>query len=170
MEIKEKDEQHKVFEVTRDGSSLILILVFYIVWILLVQFIPVIWVRVLLSLFTVYGILHILLELLVGNRIVLDKPTQTVTIREPSPLLVRKQRVVPFSNVSSVVIDYERWLAGGGAAVVIWHVDVWKVSLDIGEKFEIAHTVNEANMLHLANEISRFIGRELVDNSAKPEV
>lgn len=44
--------------------------------------------------------------------------------------------------------------------------DTWEIYLvGVGE---IDHARNRAKMLHLASEISKFIGRELVDNSAKP--
>ncbi len=83
MEIKEKDEQHMVIEVTRIGCSLIFGLVFVSVWTLLAQLFDIILFRVLFSLVGVYGILTIL-RMLMGTRVVLDKPTQTVTVRKPS--------------------------------------------------------------------------------------
>ena len=99
---------------------------------------------------------------------VLDKPSQTVIRRKPSIFFFRRQRVIPFSNVSNVAIDYDPEVAGT-SGVEIWRDDAWKVSLVTGrKKFEIAHTMNKADMLHLANEISKFIEKELVDNSAKP--
>lgn len=169
VSIKEKDEQHMVIEVSRGGRSLIFGLVFCFVWILLVQLIPGILFRVLFSLVGVYGILAIL-RMPMAIRVALDKPTQTVTIRKPSLFLVRRQRVIPFSYVSSVVIDYDPQPSGGHPQTGTTWQDAWKVSLNIGEKFEIAHTTDKEDMFYLASEIRRFIGRELVDNSAKPEV
>lgn len=168
VEIKEKGEQHMVIKVDLGGCSLIFGLIFVIVWTLIVQIIPVILIRVLFSLAGVYGILAILRRLM-AIRVVLDKPTQTVTIRKPSLFLVSRRRIIPFSYVRSVVIDYKPQVSGSGESSTLERA--WKVSLNIGsEKFEIAHTTEKADMYYLASEISTFIGRELVDNSAGPEI
>ena len=153
-------------------SSLVFGLVFVIAWTLFVQFIPIILIRVLFSLGGVFGILSFV-RILRATRIVLDKPSQTVIVRKPSLFLVRRQRVIPFSYVGSIGIDYAPEVSGGGGPYGggTTSEDVWKVSLDIGgSKTEVAHTTNKGDMLHLASEISKFIGRELVDNSAKPEI
>ncbi len=172
MEIKEQDEQHIAIGPTISerfwGTFRF---VFFIVWCIIVQIIPIIPIRILFSVAGVVGILATL-RTLIGTRIVIDKLTQTVTISKRSFFLASRQRVILFSDIRSVVIDYEQQTSGGGAGSphgVSTSYDAWKVSLDIGEKVEIDDTTNKANMLHLASEISRFIGRELVDNSAKPE-
>ena len=165
MEIKEKDKNRIVIEVVRGGRSLILGLVFFTVWVIIAQLIPAILIRVLLSIFGVYQMLAIL-RMLRAIRIVLDKITQTVTISKPSLFLARRYRVIPFSYVSSVVIDC--WLVTSGDSMAEAEL---KVSLNIGgEKFEIAQTTNNVSMRHLASEISTFTGKELIDNSAKPEI
>jgi len=67
------------------------------------------------------------------------------------------------------VIDYKPVVSGGGESSTLEHA--WKVSLNIGsEKFEIANWTDKEDMFYLASEISTFIGRELVDNSAGPEI
>ena len=105
---------------------------------------------------------------LLGNRIVLDKGTQSITIEKRHFLLIRTRRVIPFSDVGTVVIDYEAEITSyrtGGSR------DAWRVSIDIvGKKLSIDRTSNKANMFDLASEISSFIGTEQVDNSAKPEM
>jgi len=148
--------------------GLIFGLAFVIVWSIIAQFIPIILIRVL---FSVFGILMGLLILrgFLGSKIFIDKPTQTVTINKRSFFLASRQRVIPFSDVENVVIDYEQKTSMSGPHGGTTSYDAWKVSLDIGEKVEIKNTTKKANMLYLASEISRFIGRELVDNSAKPE-
>lgn len=161
MEIIERDEQHIVIEVTRRGCSLIFGLVLFIVWTIIAQFIPITLVRVLFSVVGVVGILFIL-RMFMAIRIVLDKPTQTVTIRKPSLFLVSRQRVIPFSYVRSVVIDYAPEVIVSNLYRITMSQNSWKVSLNIGgNKFEIAHTTNKADMLYLASEISRFMGKEL---------
>ena len=150
------------------GGRLAFALVFFTFWTIVAQIIPIIWVR---ALFSVVGVVVILaiLRALMGAKIVIDKLTQTVTISRPSFFLVSRQRVIPFSDVRSVVIDYKTLTSGGGDTVATWQ-DAWKVSLDIsGKRFKIDHRTKKADMFYLASGISEFIGRELVDNSAKPE-
>lgn len=66
------------------------------------------------------------------------------------------------------MIDYETLTTGGSVHDTTWQ-DAWKVSLDIsGKQFKIDHGTKKADMFYLASGISGFIGRELVDNSAKP--
>ncbi len=170
MKIIEKDEQHMVI----GGPigvwyGLIFGLVFGIALTFGAQFIPIILMRVL---FSAVGVMVILLTLraLIGMRIVIDKPTQTVMIMDRSLFLTSRQRTIPFSEVQNVVLDYEAESSGGGEIrTTTWH-DAWKVSLDIGDKkLKIDYTTNEAKMFHLASDISSFIGTELEDNSAKPE-
>lgn len=146
----------------------IIALVFAIVLSIVAQLIPIIWGRVLLTVFGLVLALHILGRLM-DTMIVIDKSTQTVTIRERSFFLASRQHIIPFSDVRGVVIDYEQKESDGGSGGPTSH-DAWKVSLDIGGKrSEIDHTTKKADMFYLASEISRFIGTELVDNSAKPE-
>lgn len=109
------------------------------------------------------------LGMVAGNRVVIDRSTQAITMGKRPFLLIHRQRVIPFSNVGSVVIEYEPITSGGGQYSTTAR-DAWKVSIDIvGKKLKIDHTTNKANMFHLASDISSFIGTELVDNSAKPE-
>ena len=99
-----------------------------------------------------------------ATRIVLDRTTQTITIKQPSLFLVGRKNVIPFSDVSSIVIAYEPEDSGEVS------VDAWDVWLSTGiNKFMVAHTRNKEDMLHIADEISRFIGIELIDNSMKPD-
>ncbi len=102
------------------------------------------------------------------EKIEIDKMTMTINMRTMSTLF--RKRVIPFSDVRTVVIDYEAEAKTSGYAAGA-RVDAWKVSIDIaGKKFKIDRTRNKENMFHLASEISSFIGTELVDNSAIPEI
>lgn len=140
---------------------------FLIVWTIIAQAIPIILVRVLFTVVGVVGILHTLRSL-IGTKVVIDRFAQTITTNKRSFLLVSRQRVIPFSDVRTVVIDYEQKTYPGGFHGGGTTRDAWKVYLDTAKKTEIDHKANKANMLHLASEISKFIGTELVDNSAKP--
>lgn len=163
MRIKEKDEKHIVIRVTRGGFMGVVGLVFPIIMITFALFIPYMPYKVIFALFGLFAI-WLLLREFIGDTIILDKPTQTVTMRKPSLYLFTRQHIILFSQVSSVALDYEEG----------WHqeadYDLWRVSLNIGGgKSEITQASEEADMYTLAKEISTFIGKELVDNSAKPE-
>ena len=128
--------------------------------VLLAFFVP----SVFIAISVVLG-LYILGELS-GHKIIIDKLTKSITLKKQHFLLIYRERVVPFSIVRNVVIDYEPHTTASGPSGTTHH-NAWKVSLDIGKKLKIDRTTNEANMFRLASEISKFIGRELVDNSAK---
>ncbi len=170
MKIKEQDELHMVIGPTigeRLGSAFGLVV--FIVLIIFVQFSPIILVRALFSVVGLVGVL-VVLRTLVGARIIIDKPTRTVTISKRSFFLTGRQRIIPFSDVRSVTVDYEpqtSMITGEYGSTTISH-DAWSVSLDIGEKFKIDHNAKESDMMNLARGISRFTGKGLVDNSAKP--
>jgi hypothetical protein len=100
---------------------------------------------------------------LMGKRIVCDKSIGGVILEAPDFVLIRKKRIIPFTDVKRVDITYKRISSGQSGSR-----DGWQVSLDTGgEMVKIDHTTKEQNMLHLAYTISRFIGKELVEDSAK---
>jgi len=168
MRIKEQDEQQMVIT-PRFGNWLV-----KVSWSILFLFLLELASFTFLSsppLGIVLLVLWILfiLGLLIGNRVILKKATQTITFEKRHFLMISTRRVIPFSEVRSVVIDYEaeassrRRLSG--------QVDAWKVSINIiGEKLKIDRTTNKENMVHLASEISSFIGTEQVDKSMKPDM
>ncbi len=146
----------------RIGAIFGLAFVVIVIIIIAAQFFPVI-------LASVVGILiglFILRAVLSGN-IVIDKSTTTITISKYSLFLTNRSRVIPFSEVRNVRIDYRplTYVSEYGRS----SRDAWDVSLNIGEKVEIKTTTKKAKMLQLASDISKFISTELVDNSAKPE-
>ncbi len=167
MKIKEQDSQHMVIETTL-GDRLGWMFGFgiIIVWTIIVQIIPDIIARLL---FSVFGIVMMVITVrpIIGRKIVIDKFAQTIITKERTFLLISRQRVIPFLDVRSVVIDYERKIYQGGMMGGGGSADAWRVYIDTDKKTKIDHKRNKTNMLHLASEISKFIGTELVDNSAK---
>lgn len=103
-----------------------------------------------------------------GTKFVVDKLTQTVGIHERRFLLIHRQRVILFRDVTSVDIDYKkRWGLWGAQALV--RRSAWQVCLNVVDgKVKIDHTTNKANMYNLASRVSNFVGKELVDNSEIP--
>jgi len=107
-------------------------------------------------------------RILVGRRIILDKLTESVILESPSLLLIRKKRIISFTDVKGVQIRYKKWLQGGWFGQGGFDNDGWQVSLDTGGKMvKMDHRNSRENMSHLANKISKFIGKELADHSAK---
>ncbi len=107
-------------------------------------------------------------RILVGRRIILDKSTDSVILESPSLLLIRKKRIIPFTDVKGVEITHKKWTQGGWFGVGGFDNDGWQVSLDTGgKKVKMDHRNNRENMSHLANKISKFMGKELADHSAK---
>ena len=103
---------------------------------------------------------------LIGKRIVLEKSTNSVILKAPSLLLVHQKRIIPFAEVNSVAITYESIYSGGQYGR---HRAGWQVSLNTGgQRVKIDHTTDRENMLYLADKISKFMGKEVVDNSEPP--
>lgn len=153
------------------GWLLFLVIAISLAFLLLFSFslpIPALKTPLLLLLFLspVFAILAVLglyiLGKIIGNRIIIDKLTESIVFEKRPFLLINRRRLIPLSSVRSVVIDYEP------DALEIRMLNEWKVYLDVGEKLKLGVATNKANMLHLSSEISKFIERPLVDNSAKP--
>ena len=166
MKIIEQDEQHLAIGPTiTERLGWIYGFVFSIVWLISVQYISdTLLIRIL---FSVVGLvlLYYSLRGIIGKRVVIDKLTQTVKIKERSVFLVGRHRIIPFSGITNIEIAYDR--VGSGAA---GSRDTWRVFLNVGGYMVgIDHTLNRTDMQNIATEISRYIGKELVDNSEKPE-
>ena len=98
-----------------------------------------------------------------GNKIVIDKISQNIVIKTELFLFIRTERIIPFTAVTSVTFDYIMVYSRHGK-------DTWKVSIDlVGEKGKIDRTSNRRDIFYLARQISKFIGKELVDNSVEHE-
>ena len=173
MKIKEFDSQHMVIGHTL-GEQLGLMFTFVILigFIIAAQFIPIILIKVLFSIVAILFGLFVLGEL-IGRKIVIDKLAESIITERRYLSFIRRRRIITFSNVYNVVIDYEkiRYSAGGGTTGSIGKSsDAWKVSLNThAGKLEIDHKKNREDMLYLAEGISRFMGKELIDYSAKPK-
>ena len=103
-----------------------------------------------------------------GTKFIVDKLTQTVGIHERHFLLIHRQRVIPFRDVTRVDIDYKKKCDIWGGQTLVRR-SAWQVSLNVSdEKVKIDHTTNKADMYNLASRVSNFLGKELVDNSEIP--
>lgn len=105
---------------------------------------------------------------IIGKRVIIDKLTETITAKNRYLMLIQKKRVIPFSKVRGVRIDEKH--VGKHVTSANGAVDVfWEVSIDTsGKKIRIDRTSKFTDMRYLANEISRFIGSRLIDNSENP--
>ena len=159
MKTKEQDSQHMVIAST--GQRLLWICVFMVAVSLAFFYPPVvIIISVFLGLYS--------LGKIIGTKFAVNKLTQTVGIHERRFLLIHRQRVILFRDITSVDIDYKKkWGLWGAQALV--RRSAWQVSLNVaGEKLKIDHTTNKADMYNLASRVSNFVGKELVDNSEIP--
>ena len=106
-------------------------------------------------------------------KVVLDKTAESIIIEKRPFLLLDRQRVIPFSAVKAVAIDYARerpkwWHMNNTTILGESEGEVWKVALETeAETIEIAHTHKRWGMpvRSLAREISRFLRKELEDHS-----
>ena len=64
--------------------------------------------------------------MLMGKRIVCDKSINSVILEAPNFVLIRKKRIIPFTDVKGVEITYNRISSGQGGSR-----DGWQVSLDM---------------------------------------
>ena len=159
MKIIEKDEQRMVIGrvsgrfMGRKYSPKYL-LVFFI-------FLTIISLIVPITLFNVFGLLVGILGIiftvfaLKSAKIVIDKPSQTVTI---------ERRLIPFSDVRSVVIkDKTKVIIASEGMVSGWYVSLYTSN----KQFRIDFSKDKGHLRSLANEISSFIGKELIDESTR---
>jgi hypothetical protein len=115
----------------------------------------------------VLGILSGLSQL-ISDKVVVDKLTGNITIRERAFSLIPWQRVIPLSDVANVTVDYQQ-VQSVGVQGGSYH-DEYRVCLTIGgDKAKVDQRRAKSDMLNLAITISKFIGKELVDNSEKPD-
>jgi len=100
------------------------------------------------------------LRKLIGKTVVIDKTTRNITVEERNSLLIPNQRVIPFMDVTRVVVDYHPGVHN--------HPSWWDVYLDIdGEKFKIDSSTTEWSMWALGHDISSLIGKEMIDKHLK---
>jgi len=88
---------------------------------------------------------------IISTKFAVDKLTQSVVIHQRHFLLIHRQRVIPFRDITSVDIDYKKKWEVWGAQALIRH-SAWQVSLNVaGEKLKIDHTTNKVDMCNLRN-------------------
>ena len=154
MEIKEQDEQRMVIALTL-GNRLITILGALILGTVLYFTLP---FHIGIAFGVVAGLI-VLGELILPDKVVIDKLAQKITVRRRQFWFVPWQRVIPFSAVESVDLDI-KWRkrgseAGGG------QYQEFQVFLNAsGKKILIEASRNETHIWNLATEIGKFIGRE----------
>ncbi len=109
-----------------------------------------------------------LLGSLLDSGIVMDKTTASITIRARYLWWINRRRVIPFSDVNSVVVDHTV-LRPVGQYGYLSEQHSWSLSLDIGEKLLLDYDRTNSmekglEMTSLAKSISQFLGKELVEN------
>jgi hypothetical protein len=168
MKIKEEDSQHLVivspFGERTIGVTLLVLAIIFIGP--LVRYLTILTYLVPLLMVFPLILIYFGVRILKGRRIILDKLTENVILEAPNLLLIRKKQIIPFTAVKGVDITYKTW--GGWFGQGGFNNDGWQVSLDTGGKMvKMDHRPNRKDMSHLANHISWFMGKELVDRSAK---
>ncbi|MBA7688670.1 hypothetical protein ES703_97159 [subsurface metagenome] len=163
MKIKQQDEQRMVIAppLVRKLISIPIALIIQIVCILFVDW-P--WL-----IFSFSAGLFVLFELTnIFERVIIDKPTESIIVRKPLIWFIPRWRNISFSAVMSVDVDHKKVKkttvgyphAGFGNVSESWH-DAWRVSLNTGDKkIKIDQTGSETDMQYLAREMRRFIGME----------
>ena len=116
------------------------------------------------------GIILVVVLLLYGageltGRIVINRMTENITKEKWYFLLVRRRHIVPFWQVTAVVVDYKR-ASGVARAHGVW-MGYLDVSGQKARRLEIERARSEEEVRHMAGEISRYIGKELVMNSSQ---
>ena len=95
----------------------------------------------------------------VSAHIIIDKPSQTVTVRQRFLFWNRRERFIPFSAVTGVTMDQKLHSSSPDHPL---GNETWKVSIDIGgKKLKIDEGSNSTNMLELAEKISLLMDKKL---------
>lgn len=180
MKIKEEDSQHLVIVSTfRERligvfftviASIMLAVLFY--------FFPNLPTVAKVAIVVPLIVIHLGVRTLMGRSIVLDKSTDSVILEAPNLLLTRKKRIIPFTDIEDVEITYKRisseagprdeWqvsLYTGGRGVYIDRTTDRKYMYTAGKMVYIDQATDRECMSSLADKISRFMGKEVVDHS-----
>ncbi len=108
---------------------------------------------------------------LTSNKLVIDKPTKTITVEKRHFLLIHRRRVIPFSRVALRGVTVEKKLSGGGgfygggglpggASRVTWDVCLTFGVPGVGiKKIRIDRGGNEREIRDIADEISNLLGK-----------
>ena len=162
MKIKEQNEQRIVLAPTLRQRHPIfwLLLIVGAIWLAFSIFYALTTqLAIPIALLVVLG-LYVLGEL-IWHRVIIDKTTESITIKKLCLLLILSKHVIPFSDVVNVRLeDHGWWLSFMNEAFT----DMLEVRLNYHgkkrwQKVKIAQTTNTHDMENLATEISSFIGK-----------
>lgn len=103
-----------------------------------------------------------------GQEVVIDRSVRNISLEKRSFFVFSKRRVISFSLVASVVTDYRYkriHIRDNG--------DEWQVSLGTNDSgvrnIKIDRSNEEQYTYDLAEAISQLIGKEIKENSTKPD-
>ncbi len=153
MKIKEQDDQHMVIVPPYSWWELLIpVSLLGIGPIVAVQFFFSLTWNIILAL--VFGVFTVRWLVFAYFRIVIDKTTQTVTVRQPVYWLIPGERHIQFSAVMSVYL---------GSKLTRDRREQWWVALDIndGGRIKFGQMRKEEDAQYLAEQIGGFIGLEL---------
>ena len=98
-----------------------------------------------------------------GKKVFIDNTNEKIVLRNRYLFFIRRERVIPFTAISRVVVDREVYAGGpyGGSEVK------WKLSIVVGgAKVAIGDSKNEWEMWSLGQRMSQLTGKEMVDRSS----
>lgn len=104
---------------------------------------------------------------LTSNKLVIDKPTETITVEKRHFLLIHRRRVIPFSRVAAGGVTVERHLSGGGGGPsggggtrITWDVHLVFGVPGVGvRKIRVDRGGDEREIRDTADEISNLLGK-----------
>ena len=99
-----------------------------------------------------------------GKKVFVDHTNEKIVLRNRYLFFIRRERVIPFADISRVVVDREVYSGGtyGGSEVK------WKLSIVVGgAKVAIEDSKNEWEMWSLGQRVSQITGKEMVDRSSR---
>lgn len=103
-----------------------------------------------------------------GQEVIIDKSARNIILEERSLVGFRKQHVISFSLIISVVIDYRRKNIS-----ITGKNDLWQISLNTSAieapNVKIDCSSEEQYTYDLARAISVLIGAEVEEQSVKPD-
>jgi tetratricopeptide (TPR) repeat protein len=113
---------------------------------------------------------HMVISPLFGDRITIDKPTQSIVVKGAILWLIPTKRVIPFSDAKVVLLYKHYHPVDSSSRFTIVRsetaIDEWEVFLDTGRKKTIFFKSKDKEFANiLANAVSMFIGKELEHSS-----
>jgi len=113
--------------------------------------------------FTIIGISQ-LRKGIIEHRIIIDKSTETIIFETHQFLSSQQTQTITFNDVNNIEIAWENLPYSKGPN------DLWQVVLNTYDEIHnITYSHDKYSMLTLANEISNYTGKPLIDNSEKKD-